>query len=61
MDPNNAPTRKVTVGLVANAIASIGCWIYAEATGKVIPGEIALSFMTIAQFLIQYAVKDKEV
>lgn len=58
MEPTNKPTRKVTAGLMAGALATIICWA-SKAYGHVeIPAEVALALSTLFTFALQYTVHD---
>jgi hypothetical protein len=59
-EPSNAPTRKVTVGLVAGAAMTILAWASKTYAGVEIPAEVALAGQTILVFILQYAIPNPE-
>lgn len=54
--PVQAPSRKVTVGLVAGAVMTIIAWASKAYAGVEIPAEVALAGATVITFILQYMV-----
>lgn len=53
--------RKVMAGGVGGAAALIICWIIESFTHQPVPVYIALAFQTLAVFVLQFAVPNKEI
>lgn len=53
--------RKVMAGGVGGAAALIICWLIEMFTHEAVPVYIALSFQTLAVFVLQFAVPNKEI
>lgn len=57
-EPTNAPTRKVAIGGMAGALATIIVWASSAFGGVEVPAEIAVALTAIFTFIIQYLVPD---
>lgn len=53
--------RKVTVGLVSGALMTIVAWASEQYAGVKIPAEVALAGATVINFILQWAVPNKEI
>lgn len=58
--PVQAPSRKVTVGLVAGAFMTIIAWASDAYAGVKIPAEVALAGATVITFILQYMIPNPE-
>lgn len=56
--PVQAPSRKVTVGLVAGSLMTILAWASKQYAGVEIPAEVALAGATVITFALQYFVRN---
>ena len=54
------PSRKVTVGALAGALASLAVWIADAFAGIKVPAEQAVALSTLLTFVVAYFVKDAE-
>ena len=54
------PSRKITAGALAGAIAGLIVWAIDAFTGIKIPAEQAIGLSTILAFVVSYYVKDTE-
>lgn len=54
--PVQAPSRKVTVGLVAGSVMTILAWASKQYAGVEIPAEVALAGATVINFILQYVI-----
>lgn len=60
MAESSAPSRKVALGGMAGALATILVWV-SKAFGDVeVPAEIAVALSAVFTFILQYIVPDKE-
>lgn len=53
-----APSRKVTIGLVSGAIMTIVAWASKAYAGVEIPADVALAGATVMNFALQYFIPD---
>lgn len=53
-----APSRKVTIGLVSGAIMTIVAWASKAYAGVEIPADVALAGATVINFIFQYFIPD---
>ena len=52
------PTKKVGIGALAGAIVAIAMWGAKAFGGVEVPAEIAVAFVVLVTFAVQYVVKD---
>jgi hypothetical protein len=60
MAESNVPTRKVALGGLAGAVATVIVWASKAFGGVEVPAEIAVALTAIFTFALQYFVADKE-
>lgn len=60
MAESNTPSRKVAVGGMAGALATIVVWASKAFGGPDVPAEIAVALSAAFTFLLQYIIPDKE-
>lgn len=53
---SRAPTQKVTAGILAGAITTIGIWALKSFAKVDIPGEVSAAITTVLTFLVSYLV-----
>lgn len=58
-EPNAAPSRKVVVGGLAGALATILVWVSKTYGGVEMPAEIAVALSAVFTFILQYVVPNK--